>query len=196
MLDITQALSRLSSLNSPLSWDIHVVAVKNEVKEILLLSGGNGFITAIDLTEPEKSFVFTREEESNSVSGLTGVAGLTSNSVSGLYIYEPSAAILKAGAYKLIAQRFNLTKLDVNTHLYVSDTLIPDFPGRVWQIEEIINHKLQISNANVLVRNYPLTPEQLKKKLHLRDGGTAFIIGCSVAGKPTLFKAQRVARDD
>ena len=209
MLDITQALSRLSSLNSPLSWDIHVVAVKNEVKEILLLSrylevsksrsldiSTPSSITCIDLSAPDQSFVFTREEEFNSANGLTGVAGLTSNSVSGLYLYEPSAAILKAGAYKLIAQRFNLTKLDVNTHLYVSDTLIPDFPGRVWQIEEIINHKLQIENANVLVRNYPLTPDQLKKKLHLRDGGTAFIIGCRVAGKPTLFRAQRVARDD
>ena len=209
MLDITQALSHLSPLTSHLSWDIHVVAVKNEVKEILLLSrylevsksrsldiSTPSTITCIDLSAPDQFFVFTREEESNSVSGLIGVAGLTSNSVSGLYIYEPSAAILKAGAYKLIAQRFNLTKLDVNTHLYVSYTLVPDFPGRIWQIEEIINHKLQIENANVLVRNYPLSAEQLKKKLHLRDGGTAFIIGCRVAGKPTLFKAQRVARDD
>ena len=46
--------------------------------------------------------------------------------------------------------------------------------------------------ANVLVRNYPLTPEQLKKKLHLRDGGTAYVIGCRVAGKPTLFFAERM----
>ena len=47
--------------------------------------------------------------------------------------------------------------------------------------------------ANVLVRNYPLTAEQLKKKLHLRDGGTAFVIGCRVAGKPTLFLGERVS---
>ena len=143
------------------------------------------------MAKKEQAFIFTREEESNSVSGLTAQAVCQCNGLSGeagLYLYEPNAAILKAGAYKLVAQRFGLQKLDVNTHLYVSDTLVPEFPGRVWKIkEQITNHKLQITNANVLVRNYPLTPDQLKKKLHLRDGGTDFVIGCRVGGKPTLF---------
>ena len=196
MLDITQAIKELSAVN----WDIHIVAVKNEVKEVLLLSGGNGTITAIDLTEPEKAFVFTREQESLSAkrsfsetvfqcNGLSGAAGL--------YLYEPSAAILKAGAYKLIAQRFGLQKLDINTHLYASDKLIEEFPGRVWQIKSNDFKQFQttsnnLKHANILCRNYPLTPEQLKKKLHLRDGGTAFVIGCRVNGKPTLFYAERV----
>ena len=185
MLDLSQAIRELSlihrtSVLRTLSWDIYVVAIKNEVKELLLLSGGTGQITAIDLDKKDQAFVFTKEEESNSVSGLSGAAGL--------YLYEPNAAILKAGAYKLIAERFNLHKLDVNTHLYVSETLIPNFPGRVWQITE----KQDLKQANVLTRNYPLMPEQLKKKLHLRDGGTAFVIGCRVNGKPTLFFAERV----
>lgn len=196
MLDITQAIKELSAVN----WDIHIVAVKNEVKEVLLLSGGNGTITAIDLAEPEKAFVFTREQESLSAkrsfsetvfqcNGLSGAAGL--------YLYEPSAAILKAGAYKLIAQRFGLQKLDINTHLYASDKLIEEFPGRVWQIKSNDFKQFQttsnnLKHANTVCRNYPLTPEQLKKKLHLRDGGTAFVIGCRVNGKPTLFYAERV----
>ncbi len=190
MLDLTQAIHALSAV----TWDIYVVAIKNEVKEILLVSNGSGKITAIDLDKKDQAFTFTREEESYSeavlqaqlqCNGLTGEAGL--------YLYEPSAAILKAGAYKLIAERFHLLKLDANTHLYASDTLIPNFPGRVWQIKfEIKKHKFEIKNANVLVRNYPLSPEALKKKLHLRDGGTAFVIGCRVAGKPTLFYAERV----
>ncbi len=196
MLDITQAIKELSAVN----WDIHIVAVKNEVKEVLLLSGGNETITCIDLAEPEKAFVFTREQESLSAkrsfsetvfqcNGLSGAAGL--------YLYEPSAAILKAGAYKLIAQRFGLQKLDINTHLYASDKLIEEFPGRVWQIKSNDFKQFQttsnnLKHANILCRNYPLTPEQLKKKLHLRDGGTAFVIGCRVNGKPTLFYAERV----
>ena len=107
------------------------------------------------------------------------------------FLYEPSASILKAGAYKLVAQRFNLQKLDVNTHLYASDTLIDNFPGRVWEISN--SQKLTAnSQANVLTRNYPLTPEQLKKKLHLKDGGDTYIIGCRVAGKPTLYYAERI----
>jgi len=176
MLDLTQAIKELSSL----SWDIHVVAVKNEVKEVLLVSGGSDQITAIDLDKPEQAFAFTREEEQN--------CPLALNPSPFTYLYEPNAAILKAGAYKLIAQRFGLHKLDGNTHLYGSENHVPDFPGRVWRITEQKPEK----QANVLTRNYPLTPEQLKKKLHLRDGGTAYVVGCCVAGKPTLFYAERV----
>lgn len=177
MLDLTQAVTCLSQVN----WDIHIVAIKNEVKEVLLLSGGTGQITTIDLAQKDQAFVFTREEEQHC--GLDIRDGKLAN-----YLYEPNAAILKAGAYKLVAQRFGLHKLDVNTHLYTSRQFIENFPGRVWRITE----KQNLKQANVLTRNYPLTPEQLKKKLHLRDGGTAFVIGCRVAGKPTLMYAERV----
>ena len=177
MLDLTQAVTSLSQVN----WDIHIVAIKNEVKEVLLLSGGTGQIITIDLAQKDQAFVFTREEEQHC--GLDIRDGKLAN-----YLYEPNAAILKAGAYKLVAQRFGLHKLDVNTHLYTSRQFIEDFPGRVWRITE----KQNLKQANVLTRNYPLTPEQLKKKLHLRDGGTAFVIGCRVAGKPALLYAERV----
>lgn len=177
MLDLTQAVTSLSQVN----WDIHIVAIKNEVKEVLLLSGGTGQIITIDLAQKNQAFVFTREEEQHC--GLDIRDGKLAN-----YLYEPNAAILKAGAYKLVAQRFGLHKLDVNTHLYTSLQFIENFPGRVWRITE----KQNLKQANVLTRNYPLTPEQLKKKLHLRDGGTAFVIGCRVAGKPTLLYAERV----
>ncbi len=177
MLDLTQAVTSLSQVN----WDIHIVAIKNEVKEVLLLSGGTGQIITIDLAQKDQAFVFTREEEQHC--GLDIRDGKLAN-----YLYEPNAAILKAGAYKLVAQRFGLHKLDVNTHLYTSRQFIENFPGRVWRITE----KQNLKQANVLTRNYPLTPEQLKKKLHLRDGGTAFVIGCRVAGKPTLLYAERV----
>lgn len=181
MLDLTQALKELSAV----AWDVHVVAVKNEVKEVLLLSGGSEKITAIDLDKKDQAFVFTKEEEQEAL--------YTIHHTPYTYLYEPNAAILKAGGYKLVAQRFGIHKLDVNTHLYASNQLIENFPGRIWKIKStIINHKFEIKNANILVRNYPLTPEQLKKKLHLRDGGTAYVIGCRVAGKPTLFYAERV----
>ena len=204
MLDITQALKELSPITynqSPLSWDVHVVAVKNEVKEVLLLSqrltnnDQRPSITAIDLSNPDQAFTFTREEEQNcQLSIRRQQIGRTINyQLSTInYLFEPNAAILKSGAYKLVAQRFGLQKLDVNTHLYASDTPVENFPGRVWRIkEQITNHKLQITNANVLVRNYPLTAEQLKKKLRLRDGGDKYIIGARIAGKPTLFLAER-----
>ena len=188
MLDITQAVTTLSQV----TWDIYVVAIKNEVKEVLLLSGGSGRITAIDLSKKEQAFTFTREEEINS-EAINVRSTINSEAIN--YLYEPNAAILKAGAYKLVAQRFGLQKLDTNTHLYTSETLVENFPGRVWKVKEptpTLPKGKEMKQANVLVRNYPLTAEQLKKKLHLRDGGTAFVIGCRVAGKPTVFLADRL----
>ena len=229
MIDITQAIKELQTpperfYDRPLDaqsgkalhpsreeikWDVHIVAVKNEVKEVLLLSQclkapindrvvndqindkmvNDQIIKCIDLSRPEQAFTFTREEEQAAQPQM--VNGTWSN---GTWIYEPNAAILKAGAYKLIAQRFGLQKLDPNTHLYISDRLVEHFPGRVWRInDKMVNAKMVNGQmANVLCRNYPLTPEQLKKKLHLRDGGTAYVIGCRVAGKPVVLLAERV----
>ena len=198
MIDLTQAIKELQTPpNLPsreeIKWDIHVVAVKNEVKEVLLLSHQKSdvstqTITAIDLDKKEQAFVFTREEEQMCPSGI---GHWTVDS--GHFLYEPNAAILKGGAYKLVSERFGLQKLDVNTHLYVSDKLVEHFPGRVWKVSLLPSLKeREIKQANVIVRNYPLTAEQLKKKLHLRDGGTAYVIGCRVNGKPVLFSAERV----
>ena len=195
MLDLTQAIHKLKSDNgqgTKVNWDIHIVAIKNEVKEVLLVShqpsdiSYQPTITAIDLEKMDQAFVFTREEEQN--------CPFTFHLSPINFLYEPNAAILKAGAYKLVAERFGLTKLDVNTHLYVSESLVADFPGRVWRIKPTpaLPKGKELNQANILVRNYPLTPEQLKKKLRLRDGGTDFVIGCRVNGKPTLFLAERV----
>ena len=210
MIDLTQALKDLAPSytlhHTPytLLWDAHIVAVKNEVKEVLLMSRFTDVskyrdleptITAIDLAHPEQAFTFTHEEERDTT--LPPFEGRVGVGFAGSFLFEPNAAIIKAGAYKLVAQRFGLQKLDVNTHLYTSETLVENFPGRVWRIKEA---PFQLSpkgardkQANVLCRNYPLTAEQLKKKLHLRDGGTAYIIGCRVAGKPTIFLGERVS---
>lgn len=198
MIDLTQAIKELQTPHGrpsreEIKWDIHVVAVKNEVKEVLLLSHQKSdvstqTITAIDLDKKEQAFVFTREEEKAAT--VSFVHGTLSPCT---FLYEPNAAILKGGAYKLVSERFGLQKLDVNTHLYVSDKFVEHFPGRVWKISPLPSPKERvISQANVIVRNYPLTAEQLKKKLHLRDGGTAYVIGCRVNGKPVLFSAERV----
>ena len=194
MLDLTQAINKLQSdkgtKDQVTKWDVHVVAIKNEVKEVLVVSRLSledrpQTITCIDLVEPEKAFVFTKEQETN--------CPLAINPSPFAFIYEPNAAILKAGAYKLVGARYGLQKLDVNTHLYTSERLVTDFPGRKWKIEQVVRDRkdlpAELKQANVLTRNYPMTPEQLKKKLHLRDGGTAYLIGARIQGKPTIVRA-------
>ena len=184
MLDITQALRSL-----PMSFDVHIVAVKNEVKEVLLVqTDGEPTIHAVNLSPTtQQTFSFTQEEEKQTP--LISYSSLTTPP----YLYEPNAAIIKAGAFKLVAQRYGLYKMAPNTHLYLSDQLIEDFPGRVWQILEINPKDMkQIPGANILTRNYPLTPEQLRKKLKIKDSDTHTIIGARLAEKPILLLAKRI----
>ena len=184
MLDITQALRSL-----PMSFDVHIVAVKNEVKEVLLVQTTlEPTIHAVNLSPTtQQTFSFTQEEEKQTP--LISYSSLTTPP----YLYEPNAAIIKAGAFKLVAQRYGLYKMAPNTHLYLSDQLIEDFPGRVWQILEINPKDMkQIPGANILTRNYPLTPEQLRKKLKIKDSDTHTIIGARLGDKPTLFLCNKI----
>ena len=182
MLDITAAMRALGH-----DWDTHIVAVNNEVKEVLILTG-KGSIYAVNICATHTdSFVFNDEEEKKAqVSFASDIEQ---------YIYEPNAAIIKAGAYRLIGERYGIKKLDTNTHLYTSDKLLPDFPGRKWQVQEVLtkhsalNTKLKYS---ILTRNYPLSPDQVRKKLKLQDGDDLYIVGARLQGKPVLVLGNRI----
>ncbi len=194
MIDLTQVINDLSPLK------IWVVSVRNEVKEVLCLIQSEkrkSLIFAVDLQthvlERERSnivFGFSKEEEANTENSLS--LPLT-------YLYEPSAAILKSGAFKLVGYRFGLKKLHINTHLYTSDKLVKDFPGRIFLLnsqlknpKKYINRIAPSKRINVLTRNYPLSPVQLKKKLGLQDGGDHYLIGTTVMdGKKVLLFCDR-----
>lgn len=205
MLDISQALISLKG-----NWDVHVLAVKNEVKEILLISYHSrttskeyhrekqGMIYATNLIPTPSqddfsanTFAFTKDEERDAHCQLyddTNKYLITP----GIYIYEPNAAIIKAGAFKIVAQQYQLCKMSANTHLYLSDKFIKDFPGRVWQIVTTNIKQQKDIRANIMTRNYPLTPEQLRKNLKIKDSDTHTIIGARLGDKPTLFLAERI----
>ena len=185
MLDITSALQSLGN-----EWDVHVVALHNEVKEIIFATGNNRIHAVNILHEGNDQFSFTRSEEKNALC-------IMADSMCE-YIYEPNAAIIKAGAFRLVAERFQLHKLDHNTHLYTADQLIEDFPGRVWKVtaQPIKNQRdiaaLGIQRAAILTRNYPLTPEELRKKFKLQESDSYFLIGARIANKPILLLTKRV----
>jgi hypothetical protein len=103
------------------------------------------------------------------------------------FIYEPNTAIRKAGFFKLVGSRFNLNKLDVNTHLYTSDESISNFSGRILKLKEIlkpdkkaIKKHIPSNIINVISKNYPMDANEIKKKYRLRDGGDEFLIFCQV----------------
>jgi hypothetical protein len=171
LLDLSVGISELKFVKA-----IHVVAVNNEVKELLwVLEQGftNGItINTVNIKKGEEiHFDFLLEDEKNQESKY-------SNPLT--YLYEPNAAILKAGAFNSITKQHDVFKLQKHSHLYTSEHLI-GFPGRRFKIEQILAYNIKsiknlgLKKANITTRNFPETVQQIRKKLNLKDGGESYL---------------------
>lgn len=183
MADIQMTLELLPGTTS-----VHVLSVRNECKELLfVMERGKADCTpsirCVNFTpDGMQSFLFTWEEERK--------ADLVLAEQVDTYLYEPNASVLKAGAFKQIAVRTGVKKLQVSSHLYTSDRWVPDFPGRRFQVEEVLpfTGKLckglarAIPQANITVRNFPLSVEELRKRTKIADGGPAYLFATTLAG--------------
>ncbi|MFM8913770.1 MAG: THUMP-like domain-containing protein [Flammeovirgaceae bacterium] len=191
LLDIQQGLRELSHVE-----EVVVLAVDNEVKELLFLQNrkfiGEPEIRAVDFNSKlqiQTDFVFKFSDER----GL-----LAETSAPQEFLYEPSAYILKAGAFKSAGLHYGLKKIHPNTHLYTSEKPVGEFAGRIFKIEVVHPQSADIAQwlpdgkANVTTRNYPLTPEELKKKLKLKDGGDKYVIAFSEEKRKTIVIATRI----
>jgi len=191
LLDLQQGLKELRFVEN-----ISVVSIENECKELLFICrkkfDKEASIETINiLTDGQiDSFSFQFSEEQQAVAKFSDPL---------LYLYEPNASILKAGAFKTVGTRFQLNKIHPSTHLYTSNDLLRGFPGRIFQIESIVKPDLKIlkqyfpdGKANITTRNYPLSPQQLKLKTKLKDGGEKFLIGFSGKNQKFLVAANRV----
>lgn len=168
ILDITAGLSELQNVKA-----IHIVALENEVKELLWIIEkdwiGNPKITTINLTK-EKTETFSFEWNSVAVAEYSEPK---------TYLYEPNAAIMKSGGFDWISTQFKLKKLHSHSHLYTSDTLI-EFPGRVFAIDQTVPYNktemklLGNQKANITIRNFPDTVENIRKKWKINDGGNCY----------------------
>ena len=197
MLDITAALRSLGE-----GWQVHVVAVRNEVKELLFIKSwrgsdglGGSYLTAANYTQDHwQTLSFTLEEEQNAQ------VNYWHSTDAPRYLYEPNAAILKAAAFRFVSEHFHLAKLAPSTHLYAADHLLTDFPGRVWEVvspltSSMLKHlpdTIRERGASILTRNYPLSADQLRKKLKLKECAEQTIIAARIADKPMLFWAKKV----
>lgn len=182
MADISKTLSLL-----PGTVEVHVVSVRNECKELLFAIRKDGvennpLIRCVNYDSQGNRQVFdcSFEEEQQAPLRLA-------DSVK-RYLYEPNASIMKAGAFKCIAERFGVKKLQVNSHLYVADTYVSDFPGRGFQIEEVLHFSGKLCKtlakdwpqANIAIRNFPLTAEELRKRTRIKDGGDIYLFGTTL----------------
>lgn len=177
MLDIKKTLEQFSSC-----YKVQIVAVDNEVKELLIYLNkefsGEADIEAWNISEKreEDQFTFKYSQEESCDFDIEEPQK---------YLYEPNAALMKAGAFKLIGSKYSVQKLHPNTHLYTSDEFIENFSGKKLLIKEVfspakkeIKKRVKNGTVNVIVRNYPMGANEIKKKFGLKDGGDSFLIFC------------------
>ena len=169
--------------------EVHIVATGNECKELLLVLGQQVH------EEPSAPRVFCVNDyqriDYDSAAYTQGLRiGGKPLPEAKNYLYEPNASIMKAGCFDLVEERFGVTQVGPSSHLFVSATPVADFPGRGFAIEAIggMNKKdiKRLLNgtkqANIAVRNFPLTAPQLRKKLKLADGGPVYLFGTTMQG--------------
>ena len=186
MLDWRKAASDLQHVA-----EVHIVSVDNECKELLLVLESmvrplrlvcvnNDHIFEVPSSNPKHPTPFTHHPT---------------------HLYEPNASIMKAGCFDALEERYAVRQVSVNSHLFLSVDEIDDFPGRSFEIlaissmnkRELKDALTGIEKANIAVRNFPLTVDQLRKKLKLKDGGDVYIFATTEAdGAHSLFICRKI----
>ena len=193
MLDITMACRQLKNVSA-----VHIISVNNECKELLIiLNSGNftGITThCVNILKDGTTQVFSftqDEEETACVSYCSEV---------GKYLYEPNASIQKAGCPKSLGAHYHVDKLHPNSHLYTSIEHVHDFPGRTFEIVEVLGFSKadikmvqSLGKANITVRNFPENVQLLRKRLKLADGGENYIFATTLNdGSKALIVCKKV----
>ena len=199
MLDLSTALKELHHVAA-----VHCVAVHNECKELIILLKKEADNVSLSAEQEviihceqmvdnflSQHFSYSLSEERAAACPLTAQVGT--------YLYEPGAALLKTGPFRLLGQRYGLRKLHANSHLYTSDTFV-DFPGRRFRVTGVAGFGKKelktllegIGQANLTVRNFPATVAELRKKLKLKEGGEVYLFATTLAdGVKVLVKCLR-----
>ncbi len=185
MLDATQVLREL-----PDTTDLYAIGTRQECKEL---------VAVIDFRNPQATptlhcitnqcdFAFTHDIETNAVAKYGNISDMK-------YIYEPYPAVMKMQPIKTLSQRFNVLKVHQNTHLYVSIEEVSNFPGDCYKIERIYPFSSRIlkevakeyPRANVAVRNFILSAEELRKRLKIKDDNKYRLYGVTSSNDDRLL---------
>ena len=190
MLDWHKAIS---DLGEQYIKEVHIVSVQNECKELLI-------VMQQQPAEPPTVYcinddsVFSYHPSSISSNHISHHSSL-------IYLYEPNASIMKAGCFAEIEQAFEVSQLAPNSHLYASDQAIADFPGRKFRVTAVTSMNKQelkqalkdIRQANIAVRNFPMSVADLRKRLKLSEGGNDYIFATTLTeGKKVLIICQHL----
>ena len=174
MLDWRKAVADLGKVN-----EVHIISVDNECKELLLILSKT--------KKPLRVFCVNNDECFEVVEGISSQPRPLPQDMR--YLYEPNASVMKAGCFDLIEQRFGVVQLERNSHLFVSDKEISRFPGRQFLIDkrtsmnkrELKAALADVDQANITVRNFPMSVAELRKRLKLKEGGDVYIFATTIS---------------
>lgn len=183
LIDISYLISVLPSITK-----IQILAVRNEVKELLVFiesDSGNGDveISCVNLESDDVEFSYSFTDEKSVVSEFSDALN---------YLFIPNNSVLKSGAFNLVSERFGLNKLHPNSHFYTADKYVLNFPGRMFKVEKTDSKQIKKGEKyNIIAKNYPLSPDDIKKKYKISDGGENYLIFTqSINGKVILKSSQ------
>jgi len=179
MLDWRKAVDDIGGHRANVN-EVHIVSVNNECKELLLVVSKEA--TPVHVFCVNDTDMFDFEAGNHLATEFLSVER------SPHYLYEPNASIMKAGAFDLVANRFGITQVGKNSHLFVSDTPLQSFPGRSFVIDNIVSMNKRevkkalkdVSRANISVRNFPMSVAELRRRLKLKDGGDVYLFATTV----------------
>ena len=184
MLDWRAVVQQLGSVK-----ELHIVSVKNECKELLVVvapQNGEDYpsqvedkVLSIYCVNDDQHFVFTPLSPKTITKVISSPFGGGKRGA----LFVPNSSIMKAGCFAELAHHYGVSPISANSHLFVSPHFIDDFPGRQFEIVAISSMNKRelrttfagISQANVAVRNFPMSAEQLRQRLRLRDGGENYV---------------------
>lgn len=186
MLNLSSVVQELKCVR-----EIHVVSVDNECKEVLVVMRRDGEMTlrvvCANLRTNAEDEIFAYEPDSERMSECH----YATKEDLGTYLYEPNASIMKAGCFRLLADTYDVRKLHPSSHLYTSDTLVRNFPGRTFKVETVCSIKdkslRQLKKANLTVRNFPSTVAELRKKLKINEGGSDYLFATTLADESKVI---------
>ena len=186
MLDITRAINELEHIEH-----LYVISVSNECKELLLFINreynGETQIHAINLKSTDNGQQTTDRLLTGTLSHEAALTLTYAREVS-KYLYEPYAAHLKSGLYKTIAEAYEVEKLHQHSHLYTSMELNSEFPGRRFEVEQVIPFDKKsakslfksLKQANLTTRNFPLAVSELRTQYKIKEGGATYIFATTL----------------
>ena len=186
MIDIHQTLRDL-----PETFALHVIAVEGECKEVVFLLTRRDAPWHVSTTDPTVVAVDINKNKAFHVETTLDTERTTPPRIAtelGAYLYEPNAAVMKAGIFNALSQQFQIAKLAKNTNLFTANELHEGFPGRIFRIEAVhefhprktTKELSHLANASIAVRNFPLSAEELRKTLKIKNGNACYLFGCTL----------------